>query len=88
MTGLIFPNSKSLEESLLRCLSKSDVPLSNNDIEQLVIDDLKLDSNIVSLIRSGSRTELQYRLAWARTKLKSKGLIVKVESQKWSVVAR
>lgn len=88
MTSLIFPNSKSLEESLFRCLAKSDVPLSNTDIERLVIDDLKLDSKIVSLIRSGSRTELQYRLAWARTKLKSKGLIVKVESQKWSVIAR
>ena len=82
-----FPNSKSLEDSVYKCLLESNVPLSNQEIEQLVVRDLNLDSELVSVIRSGSRTELQYRLAWARTKLKSKGLIQKIESQKWSIGA-
>jgi restriction system protein len=36
----------------------------------------------------GSRTEVEYRLAWARTVLKSEGLIERVQPQVWRLTEK
>jgi restriction endonuclease Mrr len=54
-------------------------PLTDQQILKQVIAELKLSESQVSQIHSGSRTELEYRLAWARTNAKKKGTPFKLE---------
>lgn len=70
---------------MIRVLTKAGKPLSNSEIEAGVIVELNIPSNLSAEIHSGNRTELQYRLAWARTKAKSTGLIVSPARETWSI---
>ena len=70
---------------MLRVMSRAGKPLSNSEIAAMVSIELELSINQMSLIHSGSRTELQYRLAWARTKAKSLGFIVSPARETWQV---
>ena len=83
MDAKIFPNSMKLQEAVLECLRESSTPLSNEEIEKLVIRKLQLGKEITEIIKSGTRTELEYRLAWTRTKLKSRGLILRTGNKTW-----
>jgi hypothetical protein len=55
-------------------------------IEELVAKTLNLDEAAISKKRIGNRTEFAYRLSWARTAAKSKGLILKEANGFWSIV--
>ena len=56
-----------------------------DEIDKFVSDDLKLSEEQLSQIRSGNRTEIQYRLAWVRTKAKCRGLIEKSANRTWKL---
>jgi restriction system protein len=56
---------------------------TNSDLEKWVIEEFALPQSVVQLPREKSRTELQYRLAWARSKVKIKGLIKNIDRKKW-----
>ena len=58
----------------------------NQQILRQVIADLKLTESQINQIHSGTRTELEYRLAWARTNAKKKGLITSNGRNNWSLV--
>ena len=45
-----------------------------------------LTPEVVNKIHSGSRTELEYKLAWARTLAKQKGLIANAGRMTWKVI--
>ena len=45
------------------------------DIEIAVAQHLNLEAELVKIVRSGKRTEFAYRMSWARTACKGKGLI-------------
>jgi restriction endonuclease Mrr len=79
------PTSNELNASLLRVLRQNPDGLSTRDIDQAVIVDLGISSELASIIRSGNRTEIQYRLAWCRTKAKKANLIVRIENSKWRI---
>ena len=58
---------------------------TNSDLEKWVIEEFALSESVVQLPREKSRTELQYRLAWARSKVKVKGFIRNIDRKKWIV---
>jgi len=65
------PKSADLLQPLLRAL-KSGVVLTNDQIRNEIAKELSLTPEQLKQIHSGSRTELEYRLAWARTNAKSR----------------
>lgn len=82
---ILFPSSNSLTNCLVEILNESEVPLTSSEIDEKIIKKLDLNIEIVSKIRQGNRTELNYRLAWCRTKAKQKGLIERTANNKWQI---
>lgn len=85
MTIAGFPNSENLEKAVLYALSKKGGAATTDEIDEIAINFLELPQEIIDLKRSDNRSELKYRLAWARTKAKSKGLIIKTASKQWKL---
>jgi len=81
-----FPDSNTLEASVLRAIKAFGGSARTEQIDKFVSEDLNLTNEQVSLIRAGNRTEIQYRLAWVRTKAKSRGLIVKTANRTWKAI--
>lgn len=78
-----FPSSVELTSSMLRILKLHPQGLSTKEIDQAVVAELGISGEVASIIRSGNRTEIQYRLAWSRTKAKKAGLIERIGTSKW-----
>src|SRR5690606_9724255 len=55
----------------------------NEEIELKVIETLKLSEEDASKIHSGSRTEISYKIAWAKNYLKNYGLLENTERGVW-----
>lgn len=79
------PKYQELIPSILRVLASVDGSISNSEIENAVRKALGLSDEACSRIHSGSRTEFQYRLAWARTKAKSEGLVSSPKREHWQI---
>jgi restriction endonuclease Mrr len=82
------PKSQHLVDVVVEAIKSNNGEASLAQIESYVITKLSIPETLVQVIHSGSRTELSYRLAWARTKAKSSGLIEKVGSGKWRSAAK
>jgi restriction system protein len=80
------PKYADLVSPLLQVLKEAGKPLSNEEIESAIIRNLEIPELLASQIHSGRRTELQYRLAWARTKAKSLGKIVSPKRETWALI--
>ena len=81
-----FPDSSTLETSVLKAIKANGGNARTEDIDKFVSEDLKLSAEQLAQIRSGNRTEIQYRLAWVRTKAKNRGLIEKTSNRTWALV--
>ena len=79
------PTSVELSASLLKILTQNASGLTVNEIDQAVIQDLGINSEIANQIRSGNRTEIKYRLAWCRTKAKQQGLVERTSHNTWKL---
>ncbi len=79
------PTSIELSASLLRILAQHPDGLKVQELDQAVIQDLGVDSEVANQIRSGNRTEVKYRLAWCRTKAKQQGLIERKPQNTWKL---
>ena len=79
------PKYQDLISPLLQVLSAAGKPLSNDEIELAIIAKLDIPIDLASKVHSGRRTELQYRLAWARTKAKTSGLITSTKRETWNI---
>lgn len=79
------PTYQDLVPTVIKVLATAGRPLSNSEIESRVIQELNIPTNVAEEIHSGKRTELQYRLAWARTKAKSMGKIMSPSRETWSI---
>jgi restriction system protein len=79
------PKYQDLVPTLVKVLAMAGRPMTNSEIEGAVVEDLSIPIRLVELIHSGKRSELQYRLAWARTKAKSDGLIHSPARETWSI---
>ncbi len=81
----ILPSSTTLREAVVKAVTECGGKATNKQIHDKVVRDLALSKEQVDAIHSGNRTELEYRLAWARTDAKRKGLLLSVGAKLWSV---
>jgi restriction endonuclease Mrr len=81
----IWPTSSELTMALLRVLSRLGGSASVSDLDLAVIEDIKLSATLLEIKRSGNRGEIQYRLAWVRTKAKQNGLVTKEADRNWKI---
>jgi restriction system protein len=83
-----YPDSATLEEAVLKAIKANGGAANPQEIDSFVTKELNLTQEQVSQIRSGNRTEIQYRLAWVRTKAKNRGLIEKSTNRTWKLVGQ
>ncbi len=77
------PKYQEFIEPMLGFLAQQTRPATNSEINKAVAEALKIPLNLLNEIHSGSRTEFQYRMAWARTKAKADGKISSPERETW-----
>lgn len=82
---LKMPSSPELLTSLLKVLAEHPQGLATRQIDLAVIKDIGVSNELATQIRSGNRTEIQYRLAWCRTKAKKSGLIQRSPEGTWQL---
>jgi restriction system protein len=85
MAQINLPTSTSLLEAVVKAVKDSGGKATNQQIHDIVVKDLSLTKEQVDAIHSGNRTELDYRLAWARTNAKRKGLLVAAGYKLWAL---
>lgn len=85
MAQVNLPTSASLLDAVVNAVKASGGKATNQQIHDIVVKDLALTKEQTSAIHSGNRTELEYRLAWARTNARRKGLLVATGTKLWSV---
>lgn len=86
MSEIAMPSSKELLDATLRCLETCGGKATNAQILEWTIKNLELTGPQTTAIRSGKRTELEYRLAWARTSARKRGLIDRNGPSSWTLV--
>ncbi|MCL4756030.1 MAG: hypothetical protein KJ015_38135 [Myxococcales bacterium] len=80
------PPASKFEEPILRVLGERAEPLANDAIDAGVARHIGLSEEALRVVHDptkGSRTEFSYRMAWARTRLKAKGMIERVGPGTW-----
>ena len=80
------PRISELIEPTLNCLRANNGQAHFKTIEEWVVIELGLSVEQRNLLRAGKRTELQYRLSWARTKAKSEGIIENHGKGFWNLI--
>lgn len=85
MSDVEMPSSKVLLEATLNGIRALGGKATNQQILEWTISHLKLSSEQTSAVRSGNRTELEYRLAWARTAARKRGLIERSGPSSWTL---
>ena len=76
------PKIAELVVPVLRVLNDNG-PLNHKHIESKIVEMLGIPNDLRNVLRLGNRTELNYRLSWARTKAKNLGYIEKQSSGVW-----
>jgi restriction endonuclease Mrr len=79
------PGSVELELALLDVLLGEEDGMNTDDILEEVAIHLGLSKEVLEMKRIGNRKEFGYRLSWARTKAKEKGLVERVEFGVWKI---
>jgi restriction system protein len=73
---MVIPQYQDLFNPILQALHELGGSGSIEEINNKVIEHQKFPAEIVDVLHGeGSRTEIEYRLAWARTYLKKYGLL-------------
>ena len=80
-----WPTSAELTEAFLRVLSRSGGSANVTELDLGVIEEIKLSATLSEVKRSGNRGEIQYRLAWVRTKAKQNGLVTREADRNWKI---
>ena len=81
----MLPNSAALTSALLEVLRENPNGLNSKVIDRLAAQKLGLSEDDLNIVRSGTRTEFAYRMAWERTHAKAKGFISKNEFRLWLI---
>lgn len=80
------PTSVELSASLVKILTQHPNGLTVRELDEAVVQDLGISTELASQMRSGNRTEIQYRLAWCRTKAKKAKLIERTGPSSWKLI--
>lgn len=81
----IWPSTSELTKLILEVLVKFGGLATVEQLDEAVTESLNLNDELRSKMRSGNRSEIQYRLAWVRTKAKQKGLITRESPKSWKI---
>lgn len=81
-------NYKALINPTLKALKELGGSANSTEIEEKIIENLKLTDDEVNEIHSGSRTKLNYQLAWAKNNLKNYGLLENSSRGVWSLTEK
>lgn len=76
---------KDLLNPTLQALRELGGSANSNEIEEKIIENLKLTENQINEIHKGSRTKLNYQLAWAKNNLKNAELLENSSRGIWSL---
>ena len=79
------PSPSELLIPMITAINVNGGQLHHKEIEIHIADSLQIPDSLRTLIRSGRRTELNYRLSWARTKAKNLGYLEKLSAGNWSL---
>lgn len=82
------PGGIELEFALLKILSSHTFGLHTREMKTAVAEYLELSNEVLRVQRNGSRLEFAYRLSWARTKAKEKGLIERIDVAVWKITQK
>jgi restriction system protein len=85
MSSKGIPQNAELSLIVVMALTQSGGEASNEAIREFAIQHLELTSDEVAQIHSGKRTKLEYKLAWARSIAKQKGLISRSGNSRWKL---
>jgi restriction endonuclease Mrr len=83
MTSL--PSPSELLVPMIIAINANGGQLNHKEIEIYVAHSLQIPDSMRNLIRTGTRTELNYRLSWSRTKAKNLGYLEKLGNGNWSL---
>lgn len=86
MTESALPTTKNLISAVLRTAKNHSEGISSKELDVQVIGTLGLTEEQLGRLHSSDgskRTEIQYRLAWARSKAKSQGYLTCESDKKW-----
>jgi restriction endonuclease Mrr len=86
MSSQLLPRNIELLDSIMRVLDASASSMSSRAIDDAVAKELGLLESQLIVMRTPKRSEYKYRMAWARTKLKSQGLILKLDDGSWKII--
>jgi restriction system protein len=81
------PPASALERPILDAIVERGRPLVVEELDGDVAQTLKLPPAALQILHSGAgkRTEFAYRMAWARTRLKNKGQLVRKAHKTWGL---
>lgn len=77
------PSVKELEVATLQVFTNGQETFSNDFLLNQVAAVLNLPKEILEIKHSGNRSEVEYRLAWARTNLRKQNKIERVGPGLW-----
>jgi len=83
-----WPSSTSLTSEFLKALNSMGGTGTVADLDSSIIHNLSLTTEQLAVKRSGNRGEIQYRLAWVRTKAKQNGLVTKEANRVWKITEK
>ena len=79
------PTTVELQESVIKSLEAHGGKATNSQILLWTIEHLKLNQSQLEVMRSGNRSEVEYRLAWARTRAHKQGHIHRLGPSTWAL---
>jgi restriction system protein len=82
------PSVATLGDAIVKALATLGGEASNDQLSEEVVKSLGLSSVLLTLKHDasrGNRTEFEYRMAWARTKLKEVGKLERAGAKRWRV---
>ena len=80
------PKQEKLVSATLKALEDLGGEAHYRKIEKKVIELLNIEPSLTKVMRSGNRTELAYRLSWARTKCKALGKVENIGKGSWKLI--
>ena len=83
-----WPTPLELTQATLEVLIKIGGPCEVSLLDREVTTMLNLSDELKGKMRSTSRSEIQYRLAWTRTKARQNGLIQRESPRLWSITEK
>jgi restriction system protein len=85
MTSIPMPTGDELQDSVLKALEAHGGKATNAEILRWTIENLKLSKLQLEVMRAGNRSEVEYRLAWARTRASKQGRIYRSGPSTWAL---